>query len=436
MMSGRLDSPRRSPRVFHCGVAAGSSAKPTPVSIKRLQRHRHLHACNAGPGAEMRPGAESQVLVRPAVETHFIGLLEHGWVAVCRAEAERDDVARPHLPPMQRDVVRGVSPKDLDRRGMAQEFLDRSRDHGRIRCKPRQRLGMFGKPAEHDGQPVGRRLEAGAEHHRHERAYLVVVQPLAVDFGRDQRAEEIAGRRRAALGDQRLDIGDELAARRCAGDRVADVEHLGDPADPALGIGDRNIGEGGKRGDRDRHAEFGDCLGCAPFRHGVDDRARERLDARRDLRHALRREDRVDQRAVARMTRRVDLDRQHRLGARCDDRDRRDAGNAGRVVAPVDGGGAHVLVAAHQPEAAMLVRAGQRAFAAQPFISRERVAHESRVVDVHVVGSSSAGWSAQQRASVTNLDGFAGRPPAAGSSPPEAIARRLVSASLGRRVPT
>ena len=96
--------------------------------------------------------------------------------------------------------------------------------------------GCSASQLQHDGQRVGRRLEAGAEDHRHERAYLVVVEPLAVDLGGDQRADEVAGRRSAARGDQRRRYRRRARGSPRAGDRVADVEHPGDPADPTLGI--------------------------------------------------------------------------------------------------------------------------------------------------------------------------------------------------------
>ena len=145
MMSGRLDEPAPVASGLPSRRGGRVERQANTGLDQRLQRHRHLHARNAGSGAKMRPGAEGQMLVRSAVEAHFIGLLEHGWVAVCRTEAERDDVAGCNRAAVQRDVVRGISPEDLDRRGVAQEFLDRGRDHGRVGCKPRQRLGMFAR---------------------------------------------------------------------------------------------------------------------------------------------------------------------------------------------------------------------------------------------------------------------------------------------------
>src|SRR5690606_32889617 len=115
------------------------------------------------------------------------------------------------------------------------------------------------------------------------------------------------------------------------------------------------------------------------------DGAGERLDPRPYGRDTLGRENGIDQRTIARMPRRVDLDRQLRFGAWGDYGYRGDAGDARRVVAPVDGGSAHVLIACHQPETAVLVRARERTLAMQPLEYRERIGHEGGIVDIDLV---------------------------------------------------
>ena len=160
----------------------GIGLEAYPGLDQHLQRRGHLHARDRGAGAKMRSGAEGQMPVRPAVEAHLLGSVEHGRIVIGRAEAERDDIAGFDVAAVQAHIARGVAAENLDRRGMAQELLDGERN----RCgvgQPRQLVRVAGDPLQHQGQRVGGGFEPGAEDHGQERTDLDVVEPLAVDFG-------------------------------------------------------------------------------------------------------------------------------------------------------------------------------------------------------------------------------------------------------------
>ena len=92
---------------------------------QRLEQDPHLEPGQVGAHAGVGALAESHVVVGHPVEPQRVGVLEPGLVAVARGPPHDDLVALLDLLPVQLDVAGRRTTEVVDRRGEAQELLDR-----------------------------------------------------------------------------------------------------------------------------------------------------------------------------------------------------------------------------------------------------------------------------------------------------------------------
>ncbi len=187
-----------------------------------------------------------------------------------------------------------------------------------------------------------------------------------------------------ALLDEVVQVLLELLARALLPLRVLDraLEHPSHPVGPFRLVLDGEAHEHAERAERHGGRELAHEV-AAP---ALDDRGEQR---RRQLVQVGPKrvdpalgEDPVDDAAVERVLRRVELDRQLRVVARLARRDHGRADHARRETAPVDRGLGHVLVAGEQPEAAVAIGADERMTLTDLGEDRVRVGDEARVVVV------------------------------------------------------
>ena len=207
---------------------------------------------------------------------------------------------------------------------------------------------------------------------------------MAVDLGLEQHPDEVVARLLLALGDQRVDVGlgvaHGLALVVPVEERVR--EHPLDPVEPALLVLLRQVHEPRERAERHRVRELGHDVAAAVARDRLEQPRRERLEVRAQRIDARPREERVDEPAVARVLRRVELDREQRVLRGCD---------GGMTVVPTtadvndswsSAAARHVVVAREQPEAAVEVRVHERLLLADRADHALGILDEPRVVVV------------------------------------------------------
>ena len=163
----------------------------------------------------MDPERERQVPrgVRP-VDHETVGLAEHAGVAVGAADGHDDRRALRYHRAAEVHVL-GRGPRGrLDRAVVAEQFLDRRGDQGRLLCEPLPvlRLAEQGDGAVPD--QVDGRLEAGHEQEQRCADELGGAEPLAVFLDRDQGGQQALVGIGAAPGHQVPQVGGQGQLRR------------------------------------------------------------------------------------------------------------------------------------------------------------------------------------------------------------------------------
>ena len=106
--------------------------------------------------------------------------------------------------------------------------------------------------------------------------------------------------------------------------------------------------------------ELGHDVAAAVARERLEQPRRERFEVGAHGVDARLGEERVDERAIPGVLRRVELDREQRVRARLRGRDERRAGDGRAERLVIDRRGRHVVIAREQPEAAVQVRVQER----------------------------------------------------------------------------
>ena len=201
---------------------------------------------------------------------------------------------------MDLEVVRRVAAEDLHRRDEAEQLVHRRvREAGRVAEQLRALLGMLREVQQAQAHRARGRLVAGEQHQDAELAHLEVGQPVTVDLGLEQHADEVVARLRPPLGDQRVDVGlgvaHGLALVGLVEERVR--EHPLDPVEPARLVLLGQVHEPRERAERHRVRELGHrrrrrrcaTIGSSSRVASASSSGPQRLDARL-------REERVDER--------------------------------------------------------------------------------------------------------------------------------------------
>src|SRR5690606_15537433 len=165
--------------------------------------------------------AEGQVLVRVPGDVEGVGVGEHGVVPVGGRVQQQERVARGDLASAEDGVPGGGAGHVLDRGHPAQHLLDRGGDAGRVGGEGRALVGVPEQLPHPAGDDVPGRLVPADEDEQRLLEEGVVVEPLAVDGGVGEGADEVVAGAGAAVGD---DGGGVLVE---AGERVGGAVEQG-----------------------------------------------------------------------------------------------------------------------------------------------------------------------------------------------------------------
>ena len=328
--------------------------------------------------------AEGDVPVRLAVEHARVRVGELAGVAVGGGVGEGDDLALLDVLAVQLHVLGRVAAEHLDRGEEAQELVDRARDQRRLGEQPRADARLLGEELGRHRHRARRRLVARHQHHDPEAADLEVGEPVALDLGLEQQADEVVAAVLLALCDEVVEVLLELLARPLLPLGVLDraLEHAPHPVGPLRLVLDGEAHEHAERAERHRRRELAHEVAVpAPHDRGEQGR-RQPVQVGPEGVDAALREDAVDDAAVERVLGRVELDRQLRVVAGLARRDHRRADHARGEAAPVDRGLGHVFVAGEHPEAAVAVGVDDRVALADLGEHGVGVVDERRIVVV------------------------------------------------------
>ena len=192
-----------------------------------------------GPHAEVHTAPEREVRVGFAVQSHFRGRLECRRVHVGRCPAQRCPRSRFH-----RDAVdvrcHGANASDVgQRRETPEEFLARVHDAARIRPQVFKGFSATPQIGKHGRHRVDDRVASAREGQVGEAHHFIAGQRTSLVGRLGQRREEVGSR----LGHSPVQLGLEILFE--CGPLLPSVtaipEHVGTPADPDLGFGQRHV---------------------------------------------------------------------------------------------------------------------------------------------------------------------------------------------------
>ena len=164
--------------------------------VEDLLEHRpDLELGQVGSETEVRAAAaEGDVVVRRAGDVERVRVVEHLFVAVRRDVPEGDLVAGVDRLPAQLEVLRRGPPHVHDRRRVAQHLVDRARQQRRIGGELRPLVGVLEEEVHPVRDEVAGGLVAGHRKELEEQVELGVGQPVPLDLGLQQGADDVVAR--------------------------------------------------------------------------------------------------------------------------------------------------------------------------------------------------------------------------------------------------
>src|SRR5882724_166194 len=363
--------------------------EPRDAAYERVDGDLAFHARERRAEAEVDTPAEGDVTVVGPREVQAVGIGELRRVAVSGADEGHDHLTLADRPAPDPGFRARHPRRALHGPVVPQELLDGARDEPRRFAQAAQLARVLQERQDPVADQVDGRLVAGDEQEDARRDQLLLVELVARLLGGDERRQEIAARRGAALGDETAEVvADGAASGRAAprhlriGRQPDRVETAGDVEAPtleALVIRDRDAQYLADDIDGDRVGELLDHVHRA---HGLGARD-EIVD---DLPNAgpqplddTRRERLADEAPEPRVVRRIAI--QHRepdsaghLGAEAGGDER---GQRLLDEAWITQHRRHVLVAGEHPEAEWTVVNG--VFGAKAVVGRIRIRQELRV---------------------------------------------------------
>src|SRR5713101_817146 len=163
------------------------------------QRDRGLHARKGRADTEMNTIPKRYMPVRCACNIKALRLCELLGIPVSRCQPGEDQLILWNGHSRDADRFPGRAPQTPDRRGKAQNLLNRPRHQFRLPAYLLQRLGMLIKAANGLTQQIRRRDVPGEQQHSTEADRILHVQVFAIDLGGQQFAHHILAWRALAL---------------------------------------------------------------------------------------------------------------------------------------------------------------------------------------------------------------------------------------------
>src|SRR5262245_34905243 len=149
---------------------------------------------------------EGQVVVGAAVEVELVRTLVVLLVAVGRRDDDGDRLVGGDGDAAELDLPVGLPGDHQDGRLPAQRLLDHPRDQRPVRPHALPAVALGEEREQHVADEPERGLGARRDQEAEEADDVIVAQALAVDRPGDQRADDVAGRVTAALGDDRQQV--------------------------------------------------------------------------------------------------------------------------------------------------------------------------------------------------------------------------------------
>jgi hypothetical protein len=196
----------------------------------------------------------------------------------------------------------------------AQELLDRRAHQAGVGRQPAALVRMTQQREHGVADQVGGRLVPRDQDQHAHREQLVRAQPIALDLGAHQRADQVLARPRAPLGDDAVEEDAHLRQTALRGGGRLGCEDRGRLGEgdqglrPAQEVGSVATGDAEHfrdHGHRQGEGEVAHQVEVASLERAVQQRVRDLLDARQELLHHPRREGLVHQVAQPRVIGRI-----------------------------------------------------------------------------------------------------------------------------------
>ena len=197
----------------NAGTRTGSSTSASPGARRPAPQARlQLDPRERRADADVDAAAEADVLggVR-AADVEAVGIGEDAWVAVGRAEEQRDLRAAGDRRRRPTSTPSSSTQRSNSCSGGSQRISSSTARSGHLaRHEPLPLVAVAQQRADAVAERVHGRLVAGVEQHDDGRDDLVVGEPPAVDARLDERADHVVPRRAAPLLDQPEHVVAEL----------------------------------------------------------------------------------------------------------------------------------------------------------------------------------------------------------------------------------
>src|SRR5439155_6716543 len=200
--------------------------------------------------AEVLAEAEREMWVWAAIDAERERILEYLLVTVRRREVQGDPLAGADGCPAHLAVRGGGAREVADRAGPAQDLLHRVGHQLGVAAQLLPLVAVLAEGEQTPADRVARRLVPGLHQELAVGDQLLLVERLPLDLAADQLAHQVAPRVAAALVDERLEVGMQLAAGvlghlarglpRLAVLGVLLADHLVGPAEQPLPVVARN----------------------------------------------------------------------------------------------------------------------------------------------------------------------------------------------------
>ena len=240
-----------------------------------FQHHLALEAGQRGAKAEVDARGEREQRHLVASDIEAVGVVHHGWVAVCGSEQQQHSVALRYDVATALGVGADEAGVELHRRFEAQHLLHRRRHQGAVGPQPGELVGVAHQGQDDVADQNRGRLEARCVNEQDHEGHFLLAEPVAVVARHDQPRQQIVGWFGPPPVDQIVEVFDHFGLRRRGlhgfprrGVRLKQSGHVGHQRPEPVPIGQRHPNEFADHVGGQQEGKLLDQLALARFGNG------------------------------------------------------------------------------------------------------------------------------------------------------------------------